>query len=49
MRPVRQDEAFFFYAVCFYRYFHGPGTERGKMSGYEYSPETFKAVSELFV
>lgn len=29
--------------------FHGPGTERDKMSGYEYSPDTFKAVSELFV
>lgn len=29
--------------------FHGPGTERDKMTGYEYSPDTFKAVSELFV
>ncbi|KAF0125899.1 MAG: putative metal-dependent phosphoesterase [Elusimicrobia bacterium] len=29
--------------------FHGPGTERDKMSGYDYSPDTFKTISELFV
>jgi len=29
--------------------FHGPGSERDRMSGFEYSEETFREVSKLFI
>lgn len=29
--------------------FHGPGSERDKMSGFEYSEETFRGIKDLFI
>ncbi|MCM2266952.1 MAG: PHP domain-containing protein [Elusimicrobiales bacterium] len=29
--------------------FHGPGSERDKMTGFDYSKETFAGISELFI